>query len=244
MGYNGDQMRRLLSRREIVRLFGATGAVLLTGGVLTPGRAVPAAQQPPCIVRPKQMEGPYFIDEQLHRSDIRPDPSTGRVTPGIPLTLTLRVMSVRTGDCRPLSGTAVDIWHCDAMGFYSDVQDPWFNTKGRKFLRGYQVTDTNGEVRFVTIYPGWYPGRTVHIHIKIRTAPLQDRGFDFTSQLYFDDALTDHVHANPPYASRGLRTVRNRHDWIFRQGGDRLMLDPTPNAGGYAAVCSLGLNLP
>lgn len=244
MDHNDDQMGRLLSRREVVRLFGATGAVLLMGGGLTPGLAVATVREPPCIVRPKQMEGPYFIDEQLHRSDIRPDPSTGRVTLGIPLTLTLRIMSFHAADCRPLSGAVVDIWHCDAMGFYSDVRDPGFNTKGRKFLRGYQVTDTNGEVRFVTIYPGWYPGRTVHIHVKIRTAPLQDRSFDFTSQVYFDDALTDHVHANPPYASRGPRTVRNRHDWIFRHGGDRLMLDPTPNAGGYAAVFSLGLNLP
>lgn len=244
MRRNDDQVGRLLSRREAIRLFCATGAVVLMGGGLAPGRAVAAIREPPCIVRPKQMEGPYFIDERLHRSDIRPDPSTGRVTPGIPLTLTLRVMSFRAADCRPLSGAVVDIWHCDAMGFYSDVRDPGFNTKGRKFLRGYQVTDANGEVRFVTIYPGWYPGRTVHIHFKIRTAPLQNRSFDFTSQLYFDDALTDQVHANPPYASRNPRTVRNSHDWIFRHGGDRLMLDQTPTAEGYAAVFSLGLDLP
>ena len=244
MDHNDNRIGRLLSRREVVRLVGATGAILLMGGGLSPGLAASTGRESPCMVRPKQMEGPYFIDEQLYRSNIRPDPSTGRITPGIPLTLLLRVMNVRTEDCRPLSGAVVDIWHCDGMGFYSDVQDPGFNTKGQKFLRGYQVTDTQGEVRFVTIYPGWYPGRTVHIHVKIRTAPLQGRSYDFTSQLYFDDALTDHVHTNPPYASRGPRTVRNHHDWIFRQGGNRLLLDPAPTAGGYTAVFSLGLNLP
>ena len=244
MWHKDDRMGHLLSRREIVRLFGATGAVWLMGGGLVPRRTVAGGQEPSCIVRPEQTEGPYFIDERLHRSDIRPDPSTGHVTPGIPLTLTLRAMSFHSAECRPLAGALVDIWHCDAMGFYSDVRDPWFDTMGRKFLRGYQVTDPDGEVRFITIYPGWYPGRTVHIHFKIRTAPENRRGFDFTSQLYFHDELTDRIHTNPPYASRGPRTARNRHDWIFRQGGNRLMLAPTPAAEGYAATFSIGLQLP
>jgi protocatechuate 3,4-dioxygenase beta subunit len=138
----------------------------------------------------------------------------------------------------------VDIWHCDALGVYSDVQDPGFNTIGQKFLRGYQVTDAHGEARFVTIYPGWYPGRTVHIHFKIRTAPVAQRHFEFTSQLYFDDVLTDRVHAAPPYAANGLRTARNQHDGIFRHGGDQLMLAPTVVAEGYAAAFAIGLRLP
>jgi protocatechuate 3,4-dioxygenase beta subunit len=138
----------------------------------------------------------------------------------------------------------VDIWHCDATGVYSDVQDPWFNTIGRKFLRGHQITDARGEVRFVTIYPGWYPGRTVHIHFKIRTEPLARRSFDFTSQLYFDDEVTDRAHAAPPYAERGPRAARNRRDRIFWHGGDQLMLAPSPTADGYAATFSIGLQLP
>jgi len=138
----------------------------------------------------------------------------------------------------------VDIWHCDAQGVYSDVQDPEFNTIGQKFLRGYQITDARGEARFVTLYPGWYPGRTVHIHFKIRTAPVAQRSFEFTSQLYFDDLLTDRVHTAPPYASKGPRTSRNQHDWIFRRGGDQLMLAPTTSADGYAASFAIGLQLP
>jgi len=234
----------LLSRREVVAFLGATGAVWLAGGSLFPRRAVAGTLGPSCVVRPKQTEGPYFVDERLNRSDIRSDPTDGRVRPGTPLALTLLVSRLNAGGCQPLPGAQVDIWHCDALGVYSDVQDPGFNTIGQKFLRGYQITDARGEARFVTVYPGWYPGRTVHIHFKIRTAPVAQRSFEFTSQVYFDDVLTDRVHADPPYAAQGPRTARNQHDWIFRRGGDQLMLAPTATADGYAAVFPIGLQLP
>ncbi len=231
----------LLSRREMMAYFGATGAVWLMCGDLNPLRASAGALEPSCVVRPEQTEGPYFIDERLNRSDIRSDPTDGRVRPGTPLTLTLLVSRLDAGDCQPLPGAQVDIWHCDALGVYSDVQDIGFNTVGQKFLRGYQVTDTRGATQFVTVYPGWYPGRTVHIHFKIRTAPAARRSFEFTSQLYFDDMLSDRVHAVQPYAVKGPRTARNRHDWIFRRGGDQLMLAPTPVADGYEASFAIGL---
>ena len=231
----------LLSRREIVAFLGATGTAWLMIGSLNPRQAVAGALGPSCVVRPEQTEGPYFVDERLHRSDIRSDPTDGRVSPGTPLALTLLVSRLNAGDCQPLAGAQVDIWHCDALGVYSDVQDPDFTTIGQKFLRGYQVTDARGEARFVTVYPGWYPGRTVHLHFKIRTAPVAKRSFEFTSQLYFDDELTDRVHAAPPYAAKGPRIARNQHDWIFRRGGDRLMLDTTSTADGYAATFPIGL---
>jgi protocatechuate 3,4-dioxygenase beta subunit len=222
---------------------GAVGAVWLTGGSLFPGRAVAGALGASCVVRPEQTGGPYFVDERLYRSDIRSDPTDGRFRPGTPLALTLLVSRLGAGDCQPLPGAQVDIWHCDALGVYSDVQDPGFNTIGQKFLRGYQVTDARGEARFITVYPGWYPGRTVHIHLKIRTAPVAQRSFEFTSQLYFNDELTDRVHAAPPYAANGPRTARNQHDWIFRRGGEQLMLAPTIVADGYAASFAIGLLL-
>ena len=231
----------LLSRREIVAFLGATGMAWLMIGSLNPRQTVAGALGPSCVVRPEQTEGPYFVDERLHRSDIRSDPTDGRVSPGTPLALTVLVSRLNAGDCQPLAGAQVDIWHCDALGVYSDVQDPDFTTIGQKFLRGYQVTDARGEARFVTVYPGWYPGRTVHIHFKIRTAPVAKRSFEFTSQLYFDDELTDRVHAAPPYAAKGPRIARNQHDWIFRRGGDRLMLDTTSTADGYAATFPIGL---
>lgn len=234
----------LLSRREAVAFLGATGVAWLMASSLNPRRAVAGMHGPSCVVRPEQTEGPYFVDERLNRSDIRSDPTDGRVKPGTPLALTLLISRLGTGDCQPLPGAQVDIWHCDGLGVYSDVQDPGFNTIGQKFLRGYQVTDARGEARFVTVYPGWYAGRTVHIHFKIRTALVAQRSFEFTSQLYFDDGLTDRVHADPPYAAKGQRTARNQHDRIFRHGGDQLMLAPTIVADGYAAAFAIGLQLP
>ncbi|MDZ4855195.1 MAG: intradiol ring-cleavage dioxygenase [Nitrospirota bacterium] len=235
---------RLLSRREVMAYLGATGVAWLMAGNLYPRHAVAVTRGPSCVARPEQSEGPYFVDERLHRVDIRSDPTDGRIRPGTALALTLLISRLHSGDCQPLPGAQVDIWHCDASGVYSDVQDPDFTTLGQKFLRGYQITDARGEVRFVTVYPGWYPGRTVHIHFKIRTATMAQRRFEFTSQLYFDDELTDRVYAAPPYAANGPRIARNQHDWIFRRGGDRLMLETTTTNNGYAATFPIGLQLP
>ncbi|MDE3041972.1 MAG: intradiol ring-cleavage dioxygenase [Nitrospirota bacterium] len=234
----------LLSRREVITLLGTTGALWMMGGNLILRRSVAAMPSPVCIVRPEQTEGPYFVDERLHRSDIRSDPTDGRVRPGTPLALTLAISRLGAGDCQALPGAQVDIWHCDALGVYSDVQDPGFNTIGQKFFRGYQITDARGEAKFLTIYPGWYEGRTVHIHVKVRTAPQAGQNFEFTSQMYFDDGLTDRVHTDPPYAAKGRRTARNQDDRIFRRGGDQLMLAPTPEADGYAATFAIGLQFP
>jgi len=244
MRHEDNSVGLVLSRREIVKILGATGTVWFLGGNVAPRRALADVAGPSCIVRPEQTEGPYFVDERLHRSDIRTDPADGRATAGTLLALTFQIMRLSAGHCRPLPGAHVDIWHCDATGVYSDVRDPWFNTIGRKFLRGHQITDARGEVRFLTIYPGWYPGRTVHIHFKIRTNPSASRSFDFTSQLYFDDDITDRVYMAMPYSARGPRIARNRQDRIFGYGGDQLLLHPTVTPDGYAATFSIGLQLP
>jgi len=143
------------------------------------------------VARPAQTEGPYFVEEALNRSDIRVDPSDGSVKPGTPLELTLLIARLGRAGCAPLAGARVDVWHSDHLGVYSDVTDPGGSTVGRKFLRGYQLTDGDGRVRFLTVYPGAYQGRTVHIHFKVRAPQGQRPGYEFTSQLYFDDALTD-----------------------------------------------------
>jgi protocatechuate 3,4-dioxygenase beta subunit len=133
-----------------------------------------------------------------------------------------------------LPNAQVDIWHCDAFGVYSDVE----NAQGKKFLRGYQVSDANGVAKFVTVYPGWYPGRTVHIHFKIRI-----NGYDFTSQLFFDDAFTDQVYLLEPYNQRGERNTRNERDGIYGDGGNQLLLNVTQNGSGYSAVFDIGLQI-
>src|SRR5690606_10467298 len=102
-----------------------------------------------CTVTPAQTEGPYFVERALERSDIRADPEGGAVKPGVPLALALRVMAVSGKGCEPLAGALVDVWHCDAQGAYSGV-----GGNRERFLRGYQVSDAQGRVRFMTIYPG------------------------------------------------------------------------------------------
>jgi protocatechuate 3,4-dioxygenase beta subunit len=220
-----------VSRRSALRAVAAAGAALAGATLRVPVRAEEA---PRCVLTPAQTEGPYFVDERLERADLRRDPADGSVKPGALLALALRVLALDGTACAPLAGAIVDIWHCDAVGVYSDVDDPRFATRGAKFLRGYQVTDGNGRVRFTTIYPGAYPGRAVHIHFKVRT-----RAAEFTSQLYFDDALTDRVHAQPPYT--GSRRTRNARDGLYRAGGKILELDVVPAAQGYAAAYDVGV---
>jgi protocatechuate 3,4-dioxygenase beta subunit len=244
MQNDDHQIGELLSRREALLILGATGGSLLLGcGPETAGRTASAAVPPGmCVVRPEQTEGPYFVDERLERSDIRSDPMDGAVKAGAPLLLAFHVSRLTGNRCTPLAGAYVDIWQCDAEGVYSDVTDRSFSTVGKRFLRGYQVTGQDGVARFTTIYPGWYPGRTVHIHFKIRTA-LDIEAYDFTSQLYFDDAFTDAVFAHEPYAARGPRGTRNEADGIFRRSGSQLLLSTVQKDAGYAADFQIGLQI-
>jgi protocatechuate 3,4-dioxygenase beta subunit len=233
-----DPIGRLLSRREALALLGAGGVASVAAGAFG---SRPAIAAPGCVVRPALTEGPYFVDEKLDRSDIRSDPADGTVRPGAPLRLALRVSRLTAGACAPLAGAMVDVWHCDALGAYSGVADRGGRAMGQKFLRGYQVTDGDGLARFTTIYPGWYEGRTVHIHFKIRSAAGGGRAHEFTSQLFFDDALTDQVFAQPPYAARGPRRVRNPRDGIYRDARDQLTLATAPASPGYLASLDLAL---
>lgn len=239
------------SRREILRFFGGTATTLLLGcgrdrsiSSATRGDAIAyAAELPACVVRPEQTEGPYFVDEKLNRSDIRVEPSDGSVKPGLPLRLQFHISRVAGGSCVPLAGAIVDVWQCDALGAYSAARDRSFDTRGKKFLRGYQLADSKGIAQFLTIYPGWYEGRAVHIHFKIRVQDAAQRTLDFTSQLYFDESITDQVHDAAPYKSRGRRSTTNDADFIFRRGGKQLMPLITKDAQGYTARFDIGLQI-
>lgn len=248
------QIGRVLSRREVLALMGGSalfvacapdavtpagspaGTAGATSGASPASAASPAGSVavPACVVRPEQTEGPFFVDEGLERSDIRSDPSTGAVSAGASLALAFNVVRVSGASCAALPGAIVDLWQCDALGVYSDVT----GAAGRKFLRGHQITDASGRAAFTTIYPGWYQGRTVHIHFKIRSGSAE-----FTSQLYFDDALSDQVFRQQPYAQRGQRSTRNAGDGVYRNGGSQLLLNVTPSASGYAAAFDIGLAL-
>ncbi len=241
------ELIHLLNRREMLGFLGVTAASAFVGcGADLPGSQTQSIVAS-CLVSPQQTEGPYFVDEKLNRSDIRVDPVSNSVSQGLPLRLVLRVQRVTSNTCKPLPGATVDIWHCDAIGIYSDVQDGpggFGDTRGKKFLRGYQVTNAEGQVEFLTIYPGWYPGRTVHIHFKIRTEPGSEVGYEFTSQLFFDETITDQVHSQPPYANKGRRDTTNSRDGIYRRGGKDLMLQLSKEADSYRAQYDVGFLLP
>ena len=233
---------RLYSRREALALLGA-GAMTMLAGKGSARAAADAPRAASCIARPALTEGPFFVDEKLNRSDVRPDPKSGDLPQGVLLRLGFRVSQLGGGACAPLPNAQVDVWQCDAAGRYSDVQNPSDSTVGQRFLRGYQLTDSNGAADFVTIYPGCYSGRTAHIHFKIRTSSTAGKS-EFTSQLFFDDAISDQIFAQPPYARASGNRTRNARDGIFRHGGEQLLLRPTKDGVTYAAAFDIALAAP
>jgi protocatechuate 3,4-dioxygenase beta subunit len=259
-----ESLRQRITRRQLLGIAGAAAAAVVAGcdddtkpaaRPAATGEATVLADASPtlsavstpepsalsCIVSPEMIEGPFFVDEMLERSDITTDPGDGSASAGTPLDLTLNIYRVNGNACAPLSGALVDIWHCDAVGLYSDVAAN--GTAGRRFLRGYQRTDENGEVRFQTIYPGWYMGRAVHIHVKVRTDPEADQGLEFTSQIFFDDALTTQVYTQEPYAGRGSPDTPNSADGIYQGGGSQMVLPAVRTNGGYAGALSIGVRV-
>ncbi len=200
------------NRREALRT-GAAGLLLFAGGA---GEAF-AETGPTIVVTPALTEGPYFVDERLNRSDIRIDPFDNSVRSGFPVRLGVTVSRLSGGVVSPLTGATVDLWHCDAAGVYSDVSAQ--SSVGRKFLRGYQVTNLHGNAQFLTVYPGWYSGRAVHMHYKVRLFNGNQTSYEFTSQLFFNEVLTTSVYSLSPYASRPNRDTLNTTDGIFNQGG-------------------------
>ena len=184
------------------------------------------ARSPACLA-PEQTEGPYYIDGEKLRRDI----TEGR--PGVPLLLRLRVVDAST--CKPIKGAAVDIWHCDALGVYSGFGS---GSGSRTFMRGIQKTDAAGLARFRSVWPGWYQGRTVHIHVKVHVGG----NVVHTGQLYFPDSVTDAVFRRKPYSRRGKRTTRNANDFVFAQGGKRSLLSVRKSGSAYAASITMGVH--
>jgi protocatechuate 3,4-dioxygenase beta subunit len=229
-------------RRQVIKAF--AGAALA-------GYA--RAQQCTTVGSPSLTEGPYFVDEDLIRSDIRVDPSDGSLQPGYPLSLTINVSQLSSCALTPLTGAYVDIWHCNAAGVYSDIAAQ--TSTGRRFLRGYQPTDRHGNAYFLTVYPGWYTGRAVHIHVKVRIFSLGAESYEFTSQFFFDDSFSDDVFTLAPYNTRGSRDTRNANDGIYSGAsstgtittgsGSYLLLKLNKNASWADAeaklVCDLSL---
>jgi protocatechuate 3,4-dioxygenase beta subunit len=201
---------------------------------------------------PQQIEGPYFIDGMPDRSDIRTDPLDGVVQQGIPLNLIIHVYVVnkKSNSCTPLAGAQVDIWHANSQGVYSGVTVQ--GTEGKKFLRGYQMTDENGTVRFTTVYPGWYQGRAIHIHDKVRLFNGSDKVIDWTSQIYMNDSINEEVHLQPSYRNHGIPDTTNEKDAFYRgpsadnlvqtNAGRHLMLNLNKEGQGYIGTFNIVLH--
>ncbi|HEX9952880.1 MAG TPA: hypothetical protein VGB53_13990 [Rubricoccaceae bacterium] len=232
----------VLTRRRAIALLGMApfAAWLAACSASDPVDSGTGTTAGSCVAQPELTEGPYYVDENLNRSDIRINTPTGAVSAGVPLVLTFNVSRLTAGACTTLPDAIVDVWHADALGNYSDVG----SFRGQDFLRGLQVTDASGQARFTTVYPGWYQGRAVHIHFKIRSAASASQTYEFTSQLFFDDNVSRALFTSTaPYSQKGAQTTLNSGDGIYRQGGTGLLLAPTRTADGYAATFDIALTL-
>jgi protocatechuate 3,4-dioxygenase beta subunit len=237
-----------VTRRQAVGVAGAAGAALLLAKVSGPDRLLGSlgmnesaqAATTSCVLIPAKTEGPYFVDEKLNRSDIRTDPGDGSAQAGTPLNLTMVVVRA-DASCAPVEGAVVDIWHANAAGRYSDIASE--GTAGRRFLRGLQATDASGQAAFTTIFPGWYSGRAVHIHFKVRVFSGSATTYEFNSQLFFEPATANTIYAASPYSSRGTPNVANAADQIYGSDGAKLLVALSPNAGGgYDGTFVVGLS--
>jgi protocatechuate 3,4-dioxygenase beta subunit len=179
------------------------------------------------VLTPELTEGPYYIAGEKVRRDI----TDGR--PGTKLMLRTTVVDAST--CKPIRNAAVDVWHADASGVYSGFGE---GASSRTFMRGIQRTDATGLAIFTTVYPGWYPGRAVHVHVKVHVAG----GVVHTGQVFFPDAVTDAAYRKAPYRARGPRDMRNTDDSIFVNGGKRSILAMKKTKTGYTGRIAMGVN--
>jgi len=227
-----DNDIRITRRRSLAAFGGFVGTVLGVGGWKAQdsegaGPAGVASGAVSCVLAPEQTQGPYYLPGAKTRRNI----AEGR--PGTPLTLRTTVVDAST--CKPIKGASVDVWHADASGTYSGVQQ----TVGQTFMRGIQKTAAGGLALFKTVYPGWYPGRTVHIHVIVHVGG----NVVHTGQLYFPDTVTDAAFKKVPYSSRGARDTRNANDSVYRNGGSKSLLTiHADGAGGYVASIVMGIH--
>ena len=182
-----------------------------------------------CAVTPQETLGPYPSLTDLIRSDIRESKS------GTVLTLTIKVVNVNAS-CAAVSGANVEIWQCDAAGNYSEYGTQTAQT----YLRGIQTSNSNGEVTFTTIYPGWYQGRATHIHVEVTIGGVSKKA----TQIAFPESVNNTVYATGVYASRGANPMSNASDGIFSDSLSSELVTPvgTP-AAGYAASFQVGLSV-
>jgi protocatechuate 3,4-dioxygenase beta subunit len=229
-----------IDRRAALGLLGGFGALAVLSACSSSSRArstsstsagtatttTTNATRVGCVLAPEVTEGPFYLDLNKVRSDITEDRD------GVPLTLTISVVDATT--CKAIKDAAVDIWHCDAGGVYSGFDQ----SPRTQFLRGTQLAAADGTVRFRTIYPGWYHGRAVHIHMKVHNGG----NVVHTGQLFFNEALTQTVYTRSPYSAKGAPDTRNAKDSIYREAGAAsAIVDAKAKGDGYTATITVGV---
>jgi protocatechuate 3,4-dioxygenase beta subunit len=233
-----------ITRRQAVRAAGAAGAAFmavppLLSGLLTPATAQAATAA--AKLTPELTEGPYWVNTMLHRSNVLANSHGGSRQQGVPLKLYINVLD--TSAKRPVNGLAVDIWHANAHGVYSDESSQQAgggtssaagDTSNDNWLRGYQITGkdkglqqhpVHGQVSFETIWPGWYTSRAIHIHVRVRKLSTSGATIaGYTTQIFFSDADNNRVLTGAaPYDSRSPQkdTTTDENDTVL-QSSDRV----------------------
>ena len=200
-----------------------------------------AATSATCAATPTETAGPYPYDLSSDSAIYRSDITEGKT--GVPLSLTLTIVN-SNNECSVISGARVDIWHCDKDGYYSEYAEPGYlgneDYRGDTFLRGIQLSDSDGLVKFTTIYPGWYSGRVTHIHLEIFVNSV----LKLTTQLAFPDDVTKTVYNSSLYSAHGQNSLTNETDSILEDSYESELVTITGDTtNGYAATFKVGVPL-
>lgn len=231
----------LITRRQALGILGAASLVG-SSSANSASSSSAASLSASCVLIPQETQGPYplFKDTAGMANYMRKDITEGRA--GIPLNLLLTILNVNNR-CLPIADALVYVWQCDKDGVYSGYRQSGANAVGETFCRGAQMTDGNGQVRFTTIYPGWFPGRITHIHFRVYLG----KTLEATSQLTFPPDITTAVYSTPLYAARGQNTSIGSFaaDSEFSDGVQYQLCSTSRNAatGGYDASLGVGVAL-
>jgi hypothetical protein len=232
---NDFENARVTRRASLLRLAGLAAAAgggaawKLAGEASGSGPLAVSSRLVSCVLTPELTEGPFYVGGEKVRRDI----TEGKAGVGLLLKLTV----VNASTCKPIPNAVVDIWHCDALGVYSGAVA---NNSGTNFLRGVQRTNAQGLATFKTIYPGFYQGRAVHVHVKVHVGG----NVVHTGQFFFPAAVTNAVYKRSPYRSHGTTPdTPNPNDAIFRNGGSKGMLALKKNGAGWVGSIAMGVQV-
>ena len=221
-------MQTELNRRDVLKTIGGAGLAAVFGARALDFLGDDAQAATTCLLTPEVTEGPYWVENSLTRRDIR----AGKA--GLPLVLRFTILNAKT--CSVIKNADVEIWHCDALGNYSAV-----NGATTRFLRGHQKSNASGKAEFLTIFPGWYRGRTPHIHMKVYVGGEEVH----TGQIFFNEAITKAVYTQAPYAGRGTYDTPHSSDNIYEQaGGSNAQVKLAKRSGGlkgYVGTIAIGV---